>query len=295
MAPAMVEGVVAPAMPADREQHRHASANALFHHLTAFGGKLHRWYDKAIGVAHERPLAPFVLTAGDHVQHLQRRAHMMRFGEGGPDMFQRAGRAGIDGVQIHLEIVGDVAAHHRALQEVDIVEHIGDPRRIMQVLHCALAVIAPLHIDHMHRGPGGAVMHAGPRKAQVMGRIAAAEGDFPIGLGQHVLDQRARKAQPPVLALNGADRGENFNPAFRRVREADLFQSVQRGLMDTFDPLLGQRAVHPALHARTYRALIVRRSGGAQGAAGGATARAAGGRSCHRDRVLDAWDGRENK
>ena len=70
----------------------------------------------------------------------------------------------------------------------------------MQVLHGAFAIGTALNIDHMHSGPGGAVMHAGAGQGQIMTRIAAVQGDGFGGFGEHVLDERAGEAQAVVIA-----------------------------------------------------------------------------------------------
>ena len=55
-----------------------------------------------------------------------------------------AGAAGIDGVDVHVEIVGDVAANHGALEEMHIVERVGDPRRVIEVLRGGFADLGPI-------------------------------------------------------------------------------------------------------------------------------------------------------
>ena len=74
-------------------------------------------------------------------------------------MFGRSGATGIDGVQIHLQIIGNVPADHRALQEMDVFQPVDDPGGIMQVLHGAFAIFAALDIDKVYRSPRRAVMH----------------------------------------------------------------------------------------------------------------------------------------
>lgn len=44
---------------------------------------------------------------------------------------------------------------------MDIIKMVRDTRRIMQILHCAFAVMSGLHINHMHRSTRCAVMYAG--------------------------------------------------------------------------------------------------------------------------------------
>jgi hypothetical protein len=89
-------------------------------------GELHRRHDEAVRIGHEGPRAPGLFAARDHVQKLHAARDMRGVGKTGADMLGGAGAAGIERVEVHLEIVGDVAADHRALEEVHIVERMGD-------------------------------------------------------------------------------------------------------------------------------------------------------------------------
>ena len=42
-------------------------------------------------------------------------------------MFGCARATGIHGVEIHLSIIGDITANHRALQKMNIIERVGYP------------------------------------------------------------------------------------------------------------------------------------------------------------------------
>jgi len=57
-----------------------------------------------------------LFAAGDHVEQFDRIGDESGFGERGADMLGGARTGGIDGVQVHLAVVGDVAADHRALR-----------------------------------------------------------------------------------------------------------------------------------------------------------------------------------
>ena len=161
-------------------------------------------------------------------------------------MFGGARAAGIDRIQIHLEVVGDVAAHHRALHEMQIVELVGNARGIMQVLHATFAVGAPVHLDQMHSGTGSAVMDLGARQFQIVLWITAIQGDGAVGRCNGVFDQRTGKAQPAVVAQNGTGTGHIGDPRRGRVGKADLFQRVQNGQMDAVHRGGGQRIIGAA-------------------------------------------------
>ena len=55
---------------------------------------------------------------------------------------------------------------------MDIVQIVGNPRRVEQILHGAVAVVFTLHIHHVHSGTGCSVVYVAARKIQVMFRIA---------------------------------------------------------------------------------------------------------------------------
>ena len=132
-------------------------------------------------------------------------------------MLCRARAAGVERVEVHLQRVGNVARHHGALQEMQVVEHVDDPRRIVQVLHRAFAVIAARRIDHVHGSAGGAVVHAAARQVEVVMRLATVQRDIPRSPGQHVLHQRRREAQATIFALQGTRGHHRLHTALRRA------------------------------------------------------------------------------
>src|SRR6056297_952385 len=258
-----------------QQQNGHAAANAGLHYLAGFGGELHWWDDKTVRIADKGALAPLVLAARDQVQHFQGRADMCGIGERGADMFRGARTGGIDRVEVHFHVVGDIAADHGALHEMDIVEHVADPRGIVQILQGAFTVIAPFDIDDVHGRASGAVMHARALQQQVVARVAAVEGDLTVGAGQGVLDQCARKPDAPVLAKRGPGFGQAIDPALRGVGQPDLFKRVKRGLVDAQHALFGQGFVHAPFKTCTDWADGLVKRGGAAGAAGGPSSGAA--------------------
>ena len=78
-----------------------------------------------------------------------------------PDVLFRAGKAGVQGVQVHVAIIHHVAADHGALVEVDVVKVIDQPRRVIQVLRGAVAILQRDRIDDMHRSACRAEMNIG--------------------------------------------------------------------------------------------------------------------------------------
>ena len=130
-----------------------------------------------------------LLAACDRVEHLQRRRDVLAHGEGRADMFRRAHHAGIERVEVHIERVGNVARHHRPLEEMDVVEPVDDARGVVDVLQQRLAVFALLDVDQMDRGAGRAVMHALALDQHVVLRILAVQREIARGAFDRVLDQ----------------------------------------------------------------------------------------------------------
>jgi hypothetical protein len=56
-----------------------------------------------------------------------------RVGKGRADMFRGARQAGVERVEVHLHEVRDLAADHGALEEMDVVEVMGEPRGVVEV------------------------------------------------------------------------------------------------------------------------------------------------------------------
>ena len=142
------------------QQDRDAAVDAGFEHAAGVLGEFHRRHDEAVRIGDERPRAEILLAAGDGIEHLQRRRDVLAHGEGRADMLRRAHHAGVERVEVHIERVGNVARHHRPLEEMDVVEPVDDARRVVDVLQQRLAVFALLDVDEMHGGARRAVMHA---------------------------------------------------------------------------------------------------------------------------------------
>ena len=161
-------------------------------------------------------------------------------------MLGRASHTGKDGVEVHLEIVGNVARHHGPLEKVYIVQPIRNPGCVMQILERAVAIGFPVWLDHMNGSPSRSKMHARPLKLKVMSGIAAMKRDPTSGLGQHVFDQSAWKADPAIIALNGACARQDLNPTLRRVSKSDFLKRCEGRLVDFCDIHIRERPIDPA-------------------------------------------------
>ena len=78
-------------------------------------------------------------------------------------MLRGARKAAVKRVEVHLLVVHHIAADHGALVEMDVVQIVDQPRRIIQILRRRLAIVQRDRIDDMHRRPCRAVMHVGAR------------------------------------------------------------------------------------------------------------------------------------
>ena len=182
-------------------------------------------------------------------------------------MLRGAGAAGVKRVQVHLEVVGHVPRHHGPLEEMHVVERMGDPRRVIKVLRGGIAIGVRLQIDDMHRRARRTEMDISAGQVQIMLRIAAKKREVTRGKGQHVLDQRTGKAKPPVIALNCARAGHDFHARGRGLRQADDLQRLKRGLVYPRHALLRQGLVLPAGQSRPDRPQVFGQRRGPQCAA----------------------------
>ena len=168
------------------------------------------------------------LAAGDEMQDLEAGVQRVAAAEAGADMLGRAGDAGVERVEVELHGADHVARHEAALEEVDVVERVDDPRGVVEVLQQRLAIVAGLEVDHVHGGAGGAEMHLAAPRLEVVARVLAAEREAAGGAGDDVLDQRPREAQAAVLVDEGAARGAGLDAGGQRLRHADPLQHVER-------------------------------------------------------------------
>ena len=152
---------------------------------------------------------------------------------------------------VHQEIVGNVPADHGSLEEMDIVQVMDELRRVQEILGGRFAVFALLDVDHVHRRAGRTVIDARAAEFEILFRITRVKGDVARGDGQHVLDQCTREAESSILAEDGPGAGHDLDAGLRRVGKADLFQRIERRLVNPSDVGLRQRLVLSAGKART--------------------------------------------
>ena len=163
----------------------------------------------------------------------------------------------VAGVEVHLERIRDVARHDRALEEMDVLQRVDDAADVVEVGDQRFAIPA-VRVDHAHGGAGRAEIDLLAPGLHVMARILSMQHEVPRRLPERVLDERAREQQPAVFADRAAGARENFDAGRRCVRDADLGEEPQRGVMHLLHGAVAQGAVIAAGKARLYGAQIVR-------------------------------------
>ena len=133
-----------------------------------------------------------------------------------------------------------------------------DPRRVVQILGGRITILQRHRIDDVHRRPRRAEMHLRSAQVQVVLRLPPMQRDVARRHRQHVLNQRAGKADAPVIALHRPGPGQQRHPRRRGLRQPDHLQRLQRAGVNLRDPRLGQRPVLPSRHPRPHRAQRLR-------------------------------------
>ena len=240
-----------------QQQHRHSAANRRLEAKAGVVGKFERRHDEAVRLTDERTRAPLVLSAGDEMEHLEARLDVLRLYPARTHVFGGAGDARIGGVDIHFKRSRDLAAHDRALKEMKVLERVDHARDVVQILGRRVAVDAGRRIDDVHGSACGAEIDPRSPWLHVVLRILAVQHEVPRSPGHGVLDQRARKNQPPGGVELRPRLGHVLDAAGSRVGEPNVFQHVERSMMDSKHVGVGQRLVQAARHARADRAQVV--------------------------------------
>ena len=111
--------------------------------------------------------------------------------------------------RMQSRVLADVGRDDLLAAEVDVIEVVGHAEEIVQVEQRRGPVLAARRVDEPHRLAGGGEVDAVAARADGALRVAPVVDDLARGAGEHVLDQRPRKAQPAmrveVRALRGRD------------------------------------------------------------------------------------------
>jgi hypothetical protein len=165
--------------------------------------------------------------------------------------------ARISRVDVHFHRRRDLAAHHRALIEVQVLERVHDPSDVVQILGGRIPIQARLAIHDVNRGARGAEIHSRSPRLHVVFRVLAVEHEVPGGPRDGIFHQRAREDQPAGGVELRPSLGHVVDAARGRIREPDVLQHVQRGMMDAQHIRVRQGLVSAARHAGTHGTQVV--------------------------------------
>ena len=118
---------------------------------------------------------------------------------------------------------------------MDVVHHVDDAGRVVNVLQQRLAILALFDVDDMHRRTCRAVVDTATLHHHVVLRVLCVEREVAGRGADRLLDEAARKAQASVVAVNGSRLRAGFDAARNAVREAYGLEDRQHALVD---PLL---------------------------------------------------------
>ena len=224
-----------PRLARREEQHRHAAGDGDLQAAAGILREAQRRHDEAAGEADEWPGPPRSLAAGHQMEDLEAGIQRVAAAEAGADMLGGAGDAGIERVEVQLHRAHHVAWNQGALEEMDMVQGVDDPGRIVEIPQERFAIFPGLQVDHVHGRSGRAEMHLAAPRLQVVPRLLPEQGEASRGTGDHVLDQGPRETQPPVLVDVGAASRAGLDAGGQRLRHAQPFEHVERCRMDGAD------------------------------------------------------------
>ncbi len=184
-----------------------------------------------------------------------RRAHVL----GG------AGHAEVARVDVHLHRVGQVARHHRALVEVDVLHGVDQAGDVVGILRERLAVLAGDRVHHVDGRARGAEVDLLAPRLHVELRVLRVQREVAGGDGQRVLDERPREQQAAVLGERAALRQQHVEAAVDGIGQPDVLQHVQRGFVHLAHLGVGEWLVAARGHARVHRPHVVGERCRAQG------------------------------
>ena len=239
-----------------QQQDRHAGAHSGFEAAAGVGRELQRRHHEAVGHGHERPRPPALFAARDQVQHRHRLVDVLRLHEAGADVLAGAGDAGIAGVEIELARVGQIARHHRTLEQVDVVEAIDQPGDVVQIRKRGVAVGSGRRVDDVHRGAGCAEIHPGAPGLEVAARVGGMQHETPGGTRDRVLDQSTREPEPAVAPEHAARRNHQVDARRDRIGQPDLLQDIQGRTVDALDLGVAKRPIAAARQTGPDRHLV---------------------------------------
>ncbi len=135
---------------------------------------------------------------------------------------------------------------------MNIVESVGQPRRVIEIAQGGGTVLAGANVHHVRRGPAGADMHPVAGKRQFMTGPGPMQDNIPPESGNGVLDHGGRKTQAalPVHRRPRPD-GPIHQPG-RRIGQSDSLQNMQNRAVHRLQVRPGQGLKTAAGEARPH-------------------------------------------
>jgi hypothetical protein len=241
-----------------QKQHRHAAPHADLEDAAGVFGELERRHHEAVRVADEGPRAPGGFAPGEMMEKLQRLLGPRRGDKAAAHVLGGARHAGVERVEVEGDQILHVRRRQRALEEMDVVEGLGDARGVVEIERRRVPIAVALGIDDHRRRARRAEMNALATGHDVMLGALAEEREIAARPGDHVLHQGGRKAQPAVITESRARTGADLDTRGDGVADAHLLEHLQRRPVDSLDPHLGERSIPPARQAGAHRPHLVR-------------------------------------
>src|SRR5690606_30907815 len=148
------------------------------------------------------------------------------------DRLGGAAQQGVRGVDVEVEVVGNVGGHRAAGEPADVGESIDQSGEVVDVLKGRGAVAAGLEVQRLHRGAAGAEVDALAADFEVVLRIATVEHERPARAGNDVLDHGRREAQASASVGPRAGRNCGIDQHRRRLVHAEFLENPERGGID---------------------------------------------------------------
>ena len=174
------------------------------------------------------------------MQHLKALLHVPGQRPARTDVLAGARHRAVEGIDVHLIVVGNVPGYAGALEHVNVLAGIDDTRHVVQVLRFGVPVEIFFRVGDHHRGAGGGEVHPGAAEVQVPARVLSMQHES-AGLLRALTDRR--HAQTPVLAEHGAGRRAGLDAVRGGVGESHLLENPEGVVRDGRNAGSGQGPV----------------------------------------------------
>ena len=200
----------------------------------------------ATGAADERTLTPFLLPAGDQLEHVDSLIGMLRRHKTGAYMFARTNDGGIQGIEVHFARFFDIANNHRSLEKVYVLHRINDTGCIVQIPEGGVAVPSVDRVNNVDCRTRRTEVGSATTELHIMPRVLTRQNNVACSRGNGILDERFWKEQAPVFGRRTACPDDQFPAGRNGVGNSDLRKRFQGCLVNTLDFGFGERLVPTA-------------------------------------------------